>query len=222
MKAKAVKKILMRHRSRVLWGSRAFITVRFPLSLIPEPLPPRANEEHNLGISMGLEGYWKRQEEENTVLTVIAQISSGRDPSDRKSETPVYHLRETDYGYEWWEIEERVFKGGLDVEPYRVNLIAVRPGPEAVMNAYRARKLWREKYLQGHEGETGIPVLDGFLGAANWAKTTYQHVDEKNGQVFITYSVKWFYPNRKLRFSSDLARAMRAAKAAGVPARIVG
>lgn len=242
MNGKTAKKLLMRGRDSVFWGRRAFLTVRLPLSLVPEPVPPRVPVDR-VGESTGMGGYWKRSDENgHTVLTAISHPSSGGDPQrfiDRgEIKVPVYHVnhesyeydetdddgkvigKETSHHYDWWEIHEYVFDNYDTPEQKQIE---DRAGSADLVDMYRARKQWIEKYTQGRGGEgTGIPVLDGFLVAAYWAKTTYESVDEARGWFYITYSVKWFYSHRKRGFARDLSRAMKRAKKAGVLARVVG
>lgn len=63
------------------------------------------------------------------------------------------------------------------------------------------------------------PALDAFLFAARSAKAEY--FDVIGDEIYITYAVKWFFADTKLRFASRLAKAIRVAKGAGVSARVI-
>lgn len=74
-------------------------------------------------------------------------------------------------------------------------------------------------YLVGTESTTGNEVIDAFHSAANWAATTYHRVTDE--YIYLTYSVKWFYPNRKYRFCADLKHAFDVARKNGVSVKLM-
>lgn len=228
MKAKGIKKLLMRGCHHSFWGHRAYVTARIPLANLGVPAcPPRVPTE--IGKSAGWEGSFERQEGELTVFTMINEMSSSTPPSDSERlisdvDHTQYELADFDddgniigektyHTYTWYEMRVRVHRGNEFVEE--------RPGDIEILKTYVARHKWQRKYMQGLTGPTEIPVLDYFLWAANEAKTTYPFLDEKTNTLYITYSVKWRYPERKRGFCRDLAAAMRFAKVHGVNAKVL-
>jgi len=233
MNARTVKKLLMKGRHDIMWGRRAMVTARLPMSVLPEPMPPAVPKE--VGEPDAFAGYYKRMEGEHRIFTNISEVSAGRDPRKRKDADAIHYLTEEhgeydttdDDGnpvkekwsdYTWWEIVELVQeRTGPDEHDWKT--IEKRQGPVEYLDIYRKYKMWCEKYLRGMHGQTGSDVLDAFLAAGDWAKTTYPWTDKD--YIYITYSVKWRYPRRKFGFSADIARAVRYAKRKNVPVRIL-
>lgn len=126
---------------------------------------------------------------------------------------------ETYHSCAWWEgVFTCVALESLDEKVKREDVQRFGIAPE-IIDQYIARREWEDKYLVGMEGETGIPVLDAFLDAASYAKTTYPRIE--GSYVYLTYSVKWFYPYYRARFSADLHRAFRVAKKHGVVVKLM-
>jgi hypothetical protein len=194
MNGKTIKKRLMRGRRIVFWGRRALLTVRLPLSLISEPEPPKWGPPEGEGWEEGWLGWFREtQVSEGETLTETWDVwESG---ARRISQTHPTGEKPTREG---WVIEEL---------------------PPEETEKFLAHKAWKDKYLHGIEGSTGNPVLDEFHRAGFWAKTTYTDVD--GGFLYLTYSVKWFYPHHKYRFSADLHRAFRLARKHGVRVKML-
>jgi hypothetical protein len=128
VKARAIRKRLMRGRTVSFWGRRAYFTVRVPMSAYPEPLPADAASDEGSG-----------------------------------------------------------------------------------------RERWVYRWVRGYNHPTGSALPDALIDTTWCASATYPQ--EADGGLLLTYSVKWFYPDRKRDFCSAMARAFRAAKAAGVDMR---
>lgn len=229
MKAKAVKKLLMRGRHRSFWGRRAYITARLPIDKLGiPPVPPKPD----FGKSNGWGG-WTREEGGLTILTQVSKVSCGGPPDEKENvltgglQHDQWELREyddngnvigttTQHDYHWFELTVRVYRGETDPE----NLVETRAGDREQFEAYLKYREWMDKYGQG-DSETESAILNNFLGTRRWAKTTYPAVDVRRNELHITYSVKWFNPNTKLRFCRDLAYSVREAKKAGADVRIL-
>ena len=206
MNGRTIKKRLMKGRLRTFWGKRAFVTVRLPATLVP-PEPPKSGppgaHEKGSGWEELAGGTWVREttQPDGSVLHEVWDIG---------------HIYGG--GEDWWEGITRTQTvppgGSLNTEAWVTEDL-----PDEEIEKHVAYEEWRAKWLIGMEGSTGQPVLDAFHLAANAAKTTYPEIG--NGFIYITYSVKWFYPWTKHRFCADLHRAFDVARKAGVPARLL-
>lgn len=202
MNARSIYKRLMRNRAHVIWGRRAFLTVRIPRGVYPERPkfePPGEPDEFRTA--------WLLPDGR---LLQIHDLSCGRPPD--AEDGPAYFLEEKYGAFRWYEVvyhsrngEERI----QEFAPYEEGL--------ALVTAYKGINDWEDKYLHGHT-DPEIPVLQALLGAANAAKTTYASMGDK--YVYLTYSVKSSYRDRCRRFSSDLSRALKFCKAAGVDVQV--
>lgn len=241
MNGRTIKRRLMENRANVMWGRRAFVTARLPLSVLPEPVPERPGPSDLLDPGAGWEeGFaynWFRKvpHGDGTVLHEVYDVSKSyinfdpRKNSDEDDgpfvERHLIREREDRDWFIWWSGHRlrAVLPEGEDPDrvDYRVDW-QEEPLPEEDVDRAMVWDQWSTKYLRGlapmGEG-TGNPVLDAFHDAVNAAKTTYPYVRGK--YVYITYSVKWFYPRRKARFCADLHRAFRVARKHGVKAKLL-
>lgn len=209
-----------------MWGRRAFFTVRVPLSAIPEPLP--AFDDTVFGESAGFEGHYTKVENGKRYSTHLGEVSGGRpENSDRGAffiEKDPYSSDDDRPWYRWWEGQTVVFDAAA-YDAWVNDRTLPRPQPiekydldEAIVGAYRARRQWFNRYVH----EFGYPEnhpLRRLGDAAGWAKTTYGSVHGR--YLYLTYSVKYFYRNRAENFSNEIARAVKTAKRAGIPVRVV-
>jgi hypothetical protein len=200
VKARAIRKRLIRGRTVSFWGRRAYFTVRVPMSAYPEPMPPAPSVPGFKDDGFGLVS------DDETRRIFITEVFGASEP-DASVESA--HLVEPDgFGFRWWEAVE-VEMVGDDVRR--------RDLGEELARAGRDRKRWIERWVRGHSHSTGHALPDALIEATWPAKTVYER--EVPGALLLTYSVKWFYPNRKRDFCSSMARAFRVAKAAGVDMR---
>jgi len=123
-----------------------------------------------------------------------------------------------DEWWEWWEGTDRLLRESPD--PKKLwDTLSIANLSEEYVGSYRAGRVWDRKYLQGDDGPTGSPVLDALIAANAWAKTNYPSL--VGPYLYYTYSIKWYYPERRLRFSADLGRVFRVAKAHNVEMRLM-
>lgn len=214
MNARAIRQRLMRNRSSTFFGSRAFLTVRFPLSVLPSKpdwTPP--------GKSTGLAGYWTRTGADGVEETVvISEVHTGKvNPRESKRITwPIYYPEQSWMG-NWVFWEAQVIRQVLP----KPEVSHMDPAlAEPMVTAYRAHQRWHARYLTGNSAEsTGIQALDALDAASSGAKATYGVIH--GAYAYKTYSVKWFYPERARRFSNDLARALDVCKKEGFTVRVL-
>lgn len=212
--ARTIRKVLLRNCAHVIWGRRAFITVRLPLSVIP-PIPS-LDYAASWGDPSGFEGSWETPgPDETRLITRISSLTSMRAPEGNNN---VHFLETEEHGehkcYIWWEGARYRMSQNYKLIPDSEELL-----PESVVGAHRDYVRWCSKYLHGTDGPTGNPVMDAFLAASNHAKTHYANI---NGSfLYLTYSVKPMYPDRPRRFACDLKRAFRIATKHGVDARLL-
>lgn len=241
MNARTIRKNLMRNRRTSFWGRRAFVTVRLPLTLFP-PLPPPFPTplDQNPTAQGWKEGYgcwyrripaaqltaeeraaWNVGEAETIVerwrFGVVMCSTDPRKWAENIGRIADRHvLRSGLHSYDWWEgVHSLSIVGPDDVEQGEQH----RSLAPELIDQYMARRLWEDKWVSGMEGATDQPVVDAFLSAANYAKTTYHRIAGE--YVYLTYSVKWFYPRYKLRFATDLHHAFDVARQHGVSVRLM-
>jgi len=229
----------MRNRHNVFWGRRAFVTARLPATVLPEPEPPKPGPldllDSGSGWEEGFSYNWFRKvpQGDGTVIHEVYDVSkaytnhdprknSDAGPDEDHAEIIERHLireyEDRDW-FIWWRGVRRWTVLPDGVEPDGDSVWQEEPLPEEDVDRAMAWDRWRDKYLVGLVGGTGNPVLDAFHDAAYAAKTTYPYV--RGEYVYITYSVKWFYPRRKARFCADLHRAFRVARRHGVKAKLL-
>jgi hypothetical protein len=228
MNARTVKKLLLRGRNTSFWGRRAYLHLRVPKAVLTVPRPPMPS----FGKQGSFEGYWTEDRGEGVTRHFrISHISSNRDPlkDDDIDHTPrcptLEYEGKTSKGepyqsWSWWEAlwsDVREPAPGSDEKP---EVLAQGEIDDERFTAYVTHYQWVKKYVVGSEGETGNEILDRVHGAARWAKTTYHQFDA-NGDLIVIYSVKYFYPYRVLRFSSDLASTVNYAAKHGVTLRVL-
>lgn len=228
MNGRTVRKLLMRNRENRGWGSRAYLTIRVPMSLVPTPCPPPSRFP---GLSpMGFSGHWANQDESKYVS--IHQCTLGNDP--RLDEDPEDPLQRPMYFISLDSTREYEGKPGEPpqiVENWsywtgcRNHQIGVH---DCGRPSYTSEDLTEEEV--GHEKafqewfhilqEPDIhPVLDALRLASEFAKSTnWARTDD--GQLVVTFGVKWFYPDRKLRFASAISRAFRIARQMGLKLKV--
>ena len=183
---RTIRKLLMRNRHVVIWGQRAYLTIKIPHAFFDEPPllfePPPGEEDV-------LKHVWKRQENGLTVHVSISKIGGGTDPRTVEKERIPHFPQQTEYyGWEWWEgVEYALDKDG--------NVLWRRDCPvEWVENVKR-----EEDWIQHH-----IYLSDSLSDVVNAAKSTDCSFTKTH--VVLTFGMKWFYPDEKLRFCSALRR----------------
>lgn len=214
MNARTVKKFVLRRRCHSLFGRRAFVEAKVPMSIYPEPCPAFVPPG-----KPWLDGVWTQRQGDKIALTAIEHVSSGSDPSINADHTP--HFVEHDrFGWSWWECSVKYFQTSPGVEddllPDPDTCIGEEEGPVELIAVYRAREKWLSKYVHGEVDRRSFPELvRRLIDVGSWARATYGNVSKDS--VIVQWSVKWFYPDTLRGFSNSLSRTMRAFKRAGVP-----
>ncbi len=208
--ARTVRRLLMRSRA-CRRGSRALISVSLSLSTIPETPPrfdaPGRPDPYSYGV-------WYRQDGDRETLVTINMTTSSRDPRDEPG--PVQPLLVTHDAardsWSWWEGVERS-RCGFDSfygDP--------SPLDPAIVDAYVALWRWRQKWLLGATGETGVAAIDALHSASAYAASMGGELD--GNKVVLTYDVKVYRRQMGLWFSQRLSSAMRRCLALGVDVAI--
>lgn len=190
---------------------------------MPEPPPPF--DDKAFGESGGFEGYYTRTENGRTYLTTISEVSGGRPGEPEEEERRAFFIEkdpsdhENPY-YRWWEATTMVFDAAefADKSNPRPKPIETFDLDEEVVRAYRARLNWFTRYTHTFDYPEGHPL--GLLKEpSDWSKTQYGRVEGR--YFYLTYSVKYFYRNRANNFANTVARAVKAAKRAGIAVRVI-
>lgn len=219
MNARAIRKKLMRSRRRVLWGQRAYMRLRLPMSVLSSPPPPQPDIP--AGWKEGLwEGHWQSPDEKECIH--ISRSSCGVNPEEWDTDDmdedasptrkPLF-IEQDEYGtWKFWTGHRSVLVGedekGEPIHEYHAI-------PLEMVAAYKAYAEWKDKLYYPGNGQ----VLDAFNEAGNSAKSVHWWVE--GGVVTVEFGVKWFYADRKLRFCRDLSKAMKLAHGLGIRTRIV-
>lgn len=218
MNAKTIKKLLMRSRVKNLWGRRAYLTVRVPTKALVSTPRPSPVEFPGFKPSTLLEGHWEGPEES---VIYISHLFSGTNPALRSKDGEPVYFPVLEHRSEYLDEDTGEFKvseswswwTGMKVQGDTREALT-----EAQVASYKAFREWFDA-LHTYDQN---PLRDAFLGAGEQAKSMSFATDASGETLFLTYGVKWFYPARKLVFSSALAKAMKQAKSMGVPVRVVG
>lgn len=217
MNSKTAKKLLMKGRATSIWGKRAYLTVRLPVAVVPTPKPESLTFE---GLLRGSGGSWHTEDYSDVIN--IGKWSMGADPrkqANRNPWEPIYFAHkeyEGDDGYQHWSYWTGARHRQVGTDENGQPIHERTPIDEAAVARHKAYQEWHDRL---HEyGQH--PLLDTLLSAGEAAKSTYFSVEGEN--LLVTFGVKWFHPNRKLRFASGLSRAFRLAKRSGIPIRVIG
>lgn len=220
MNARALRKHLMRDRRETLFGDRAFLTVRIPLGVLPEPPPPLPQKPEGEGWKENSFGFgWNRTwEEEGRRYWEhhdFLKPFSGRDPREENPHLPDDLVERDGDTFQWWEgtIRTGVALPGEDL-PRRDAWVLTKIDPDRV-RVWKRYELWRE----GLHEPSGSPLLDLFQRAGDRARGYYPNLRED--ALYLTYGVKWRHRGGMLRFCSELSRALRRAREDGVRVKLI-
>lgn len=176
---RVIPRRVWRNRRNSFWGRRSFVTVRFPLSLIPEPKP---DFEEPPGEQSFL-GDWHDERDDGTVLITRISRISGSDPrTDMEGgPTPVCVRRhgESDW-FEWYEGTRQLLRKTADgYEDISCEDLSV-----SYVEQYIALRDWIEKYLQefGLDEDASLmgaatPIFEALAEASFWSKTCEVQVE---------------------------------------------
>ena len=215
MNARAIKKKLMRSRSRVLWGQRAYLTVRLPLSVLPSQPPslPFIPEGWKRGY---LQGCW---EAPDGAESIHINHWTGAVPTWQEGDAPqerpyfVEYDAEDDTHHHW--TGHRCVRAGQDEKGRPV--YDFFPLDVALIAQQKARVEWERTLWERPVGNG--PVIDAMNKVGNCAKSTRWNVEDDC--VTVEFGVKWFYPYWKFGFCRALSKALKLARRLGVKAEIV-
>jgi len=196
--ARWIYRRLYRNRVNAIWGHRALLTVRLPLTIFPTPPPPRP-------VSQVLE-------DGKLVVKDVFPVCCGGDPRlDKDREREPLFVREKGSNFEWYEGFEFTHEG----EDETTEILSQREMSEDEIRPFVEFSRWSDTFLYeyGHN-----EVYDAFLAARELAATHYY--DFTSDSYIMTYSVKTHYRSRMRWFCAELARALKVAKAHGVPVKV--
>lgn len=194
----------MRHRVRVIWGRRAMFGIRIPVQCLPVQPPefPKPlsgwrhwdndptfsydyeNGTHHIGFDI-----FSTSGERNIENTIILQ------------KLDKYNTGSFDYVIAKKQI--------LDYGDFRYPSNDYHESLEFTTEEIE----WCQKLYKFYQYEEDFFDLQGSLGEIllepynQGAKTYYHDID--NNYLYMIYSVKWFYPNRKRHFCSAMAKTLR-------------
>lgn len=209
---RTIYKVMIKNRARVFWGARAFVVVRLPRSLLPDPPPQLERPEWGERDALGS---WVRTRPDGaTEIRSISCLMSSRAPEDAlfvqvKDDDP------EDGWVEWWEGRSDVFQGELKPEN-------MRPGEPIAAEDVATERNYREwcRQFVDWQGEADLhPVIEAFAEAGGWAQTHYGRLTDRH--LYVLYSVKACYPDRMRKVAAGLKRAFRVARAHGVDAKLM-
>lgn len=227
MNGRAIRKRLMRCRARTLFGKRAFLRVRVPLTIYPEPSPtiPSFPGEEVYG------GCWLLEREDGSQdAVVISNPSSGTNPHTLDGpEMPRFVEKKPDY-WQWWTGWKHTVPAGATPEETRECFNRGEDLPIEVIERYRRVSGWESTFIHGlpqapyetHDGwanDDRWAVASALLDAGDHAKAVYP---DANGKFMtLTFSVKWKYPQRVRRFSAAIHRVFDLARKQGVGIKVL-
>lgn len=200
MNGRTAYKLLMRGRTRNFWGRRAYFTIRIPLSAITETYPRFDSVALGLG----------RPDNSNTPQRIEdgrlhrAHFEWDEDASGLVGETFVYTAE--------------AYRAFIERDDPRPDILERAPVPQEIVKQYAAERAWGRKYAETLEYPKGHP-LEHLADAVEWCKTTYYEVC--GDYLYLTYSVKYFYPERARRFAAAAKKAVNVARKRGVTLRVV-
>lgn len=205
MNARTVKRLVMRNRRNSFFGRRAYVTLCVDKRAMTTPRPENpftADGWKELGVSNLYE------KDGESYIIHLGSISSLTKPDE--SEEGIYFLTEAEYGgYEWW-VGEKV-----------VDRTVVGHLPEELVGRYKAWSEWEKEYVHGFGRHDLSEANERLINTGLWAKTHYYEEPlELPDKCLFIYSVKWFYPHRRKRFSSDLAHTVTWLNKNGYRARV--
>lgn len=219
---RTLHKVLMKGRQRVIWGSRAFLTVRLPATVLPIPRPS-IDYCREWGEELG-DGLWEKDLGDGTKeIRRIVRWTGGTLPesdSDEPTATVHFLVEEksewSDYTtFSWWEGTRHVVR---DAPDDRYEKIEDKELSVEDIAAHRALHQWHAACF-GYGAKNGT-VLDAFLFAAGFAKTHYTAFSPDDRYLYLTFSVKWYQHRGARRFCAELKRAFRYAAEKNIDAKL--
>lgn len=225
MNARTIFKQARRHWVPTMYGQRIILTVRLPLSLATDhdPMPPQPD----LGEEwMG--GFFTKKLPDGTFVDTVVEHVTGYHPTDDTSGPERFFVTpSTEYpgDEEWWEGSRTHSRRSMrDAEwDAETDIIEESSLTEEEVAACRVGYLWQQRYALGHVGQRFEPVADSYLRQfheiGRHAKRIYGMV--RPPHILVQYAFK--RPSRQdlLRFCAVLAQTLRAARQAGIPARVL-
>lgn len=205
MNARTLRKHLMKTRERNFWGDRAYLTVRLPVSLVGAPRPSPLNFP---GLVQEYDGWWTNESGSKHIR--ISQVFSSKNPETNEDlDCEPHFIEKVRSDWVYWTGEVVTQLEGDDTP-------VIESLPQALIAQHKALVDWMGKARSGASN----PILESFCEAGDYARSTNWQVDEAGDFLYVTYGVKWRYPQQKLRFCADLSRALKLAKASGVSAKV--
>lgn len=195
----------MQHRFRGFWGQRAMFGIRIPIRYFPVQPPefPKllAGWRHWDNDSNFLYDY------ENDKYRIGFDIFSIIDKNNSERDYGNAIVLQSEKRYEAcnYVLAKKILLKDNELRYSLLHKESLEFTTEETEWCYKLYKFYnyRENFfeLQGLLGEILLEPYD------QGAKTYYFDFDDKFFNII--YSVKWFYPNRKRRFCSSMARTLR-------------
>lgn len=206
MNARAIKKILMKSRFRVLWGDRAFITIRMPMEVIESPFKSAALEYLKFkkqiladGYEEVFDGFFSKSESIGESAILFSGFS-GVDRGEQIEQNGIIYYREEkfDNGYAKYYCGHKSF--------YENNQTKT---PKTLEN-------FDKKISDLYVNYTNFisRLYESEIGAACQYnnKTSYFQYSKDLKYIYVTYSIKWFYHDRKFSACSALSQFVKQRK----------
>lgn len=230
MNARSIKKILMRNRDDIGWGSRAYLIVRFALETFPELYPRFSPEQlREIGTADIIEGAWERSDpkEKVDIWTTISRMYSSDLPEEDPTRTICYVekdiINDKLMGYSWYEGLQRLFNFGTLKDEYDFttldkNFIEQRTLDKKIIDVYVAQQQWKGKYIFAARNSP-YRITRLIAETLSYCKTAY-FTDDQNSYL-LEFAVKWFYPEEKYGFCSKCAKLISELKRISPKARVL-
>lgn len=201
MNGRTAYKLLIRGRTRNFWGRRAYFTIRIPLSAISETYP----KFDSVALGLGEPDNWGVFEKSEDGRLLRTRFEWDEDVPGLVGEVCVYDA----------DAYRAFIERGVGAHP---GILERKPVPKEIVDKYASEQAWAHKYAKMLEYPKGHP-LEYLADAVKWCKTTYYEV--VGDALQLTYSVKYFYPERARRFAAAAKKAINVARKRGVVCRAV-
>lgn len=197
MNAKTFRKLLMRGRSCGL----ARITIRVPVSLVPEPMLPPVTFD-GMRLSKYSSGTW--ESEDGNAYVFITKVCGGNEPlRNCPPFSQCMHERHADGSWSWWE---GVYCKDIVGEDGRTTTESM-PLDEATIAQHAANREWHDRLWHGGVHPALDAIHKGSICADGWSANAH------GPWLYLSSYVKARRRWAVLGLSSRMARAVREVKA---------
>lgn len=198
---RTIRRRLMRTCVTSPYMSRAYLSLRIPFSVFPSPPPPFAPP----GIRECDDMFVDREKGRRYIFSQ----AYGKRPDLDDTARLVEPVGETPGDYTWFSGDVLVYSPGHDLD--EASPTGREPVDDALLAAWRDRRQWLSRYLTYCDFPG--PVATAMAWVRNYAIDSYREIE--GDSAVVTYAVKWFRPERTLRFCASVRRLIKAAGRAG-------